>query len=99
MGVGGSWIQPQGPCSFMTVPRMGRGLQLQVEHSPRAGGLEWEQKRVPPFTHPPPFPPFQKNHFPPDSKTFAKLQELMLPRDPTYSQLSKAPDEELAVPS
>ncbi|EMP31343.1 Platelet endothelial aggregation receptor 1 [Chelonia mydas] len=40
-----------------------------------------------------------KNHFPPDSKTFAKLQELMLPRDPTYSQLSKAPDEELAVPS
>ncbi|XP_065430274.1 leucine-rich repeat-containing protein 71 isoform X3 [Chrysemys picta bellii] len=40
-----------------------------------------------------------KNRFPAESKTFARLQELMLPRDPTYRQLPKAPDEELAAPS
>ncbi|XP_053866704.1 leucine-rich repeat-containing protein 71 [Malaclemys terrapin pileata] len=40
-----------------------------------------------------------KNRFPAESKTFARLQELMLPRDPTYRQLPKAPDEELAAPN
>uniref|UniRef100_A0A8C3RTQ3 Leucine rich repeat containing 71 n=1 Tax=Chelydra serpentina TaxID=8475 RepID=A0A8C3RTQ3_CHESE len=39
----------------------------------------------------------QKNRFPLESRTFAKLQELMLPRDPTYRP--KAPDEEPAAPS
>uniref|UniRef100_A0A8C4WKZ8 Leucine rich repeat containing 71 n=1 Tax=Gopherus evgoodei TaxID=1825980 RepID=A0A8C4WKZ8_9SAUR len=55
--------------------------------------------QVLPFAHSPPFLPVQKNRFPADSKTFAKLQGLMLPRDPTYRQLPKAPDEELAAPS
>uniref|UniRef100_A0A8C0IXY4 Leucine rich repeat containing 71 n=1 Tax=Chelonoidis abingdonii TaxID=106734 RepID=A0A8C0IXY4_CHEAB len=55
--------------------------------------------QVLPFAHSPPFLRFQKNRFPADSKTFAKLQELMLPRDPTYRQLPKAPEEELAAPS
>uniref|UniRef100_A0A8C4WKR6 Leucine rich repeat containing 71 n=1 Tax=Gopherus evgoodei TaxID=1825980 RepID=A0A8C4WKR6_9SAUR len=59
---------------------------------------EWPEASLP-FAHSPPFLPVQKNRFPADSKTFAKLQGLMLPRDPTYRQLPKAPDEELAAPS
>ncbi|XP_067425519.1 leucine-rich repeat-containing protein 71 [Emydura macquarii macquarii] len=38
-----------------------------------------------------------KNRFPCESRTFAKLQELMLPRDPTFRP--KALDDELAGPS
>ncbi|XP_075764093.1 leucine-rich repeat-containing protein 71 isoform X2 [Pelodiscus sinensis] len=40
-----------------------------------------------------------KNHFPEESTTFAKLQELMLPRDPILRQQPKAPDDELPAAS
>lgn len=46
---------------------------------------------------PPLLSPSQKNHFPAESETFARIQELMLPRDPLAKQGPK--DEEQSVPT
>ncbi|XP_030397897.1 leucine-rich repeat-containing protein 71 isoform X3 [Gopherus evgoodei] len=78
-------ITEQGLKAFLAA------VESQQQASKAAAGVKWQMGLL--------RLSLGKNRFPADSKTFAKLQGLMLPRDPTYRQLPKAPDEELAAPS
>ncbi|XP_039368798.1 leucine-rich repeat-containing protein 71 isoform X2 [Mauremys reevesii] len=82
-----SWNQltEQGLKAFLAA------MESQQQASKATAGVKWQMGLL--------RLSLGKNRFPADSKTFAKLQELMLPRDPTSRQLPKAPDEELAAPS
>ncbi|XP_044847977.1 leucine-rich repeat-containing protein 71 isoform X2 [Mauremys mutica] len=82
-----SWNQltEQGLKAFLAA------MESQQQASKATAGVKWQMGLL--------RLSLGKNRFPADSKTFAKLQELMVPRDPTSRQLPKAPDEELAAPS